>query len=219
MLCIPLNRIAKLYFLKVSVVMFLYVTWPALRNTRLSSLTHSNSMTSTAFAFKSPLYGRAHLLLTGPYVPIYFKLESDISQSDCLCPHPLRFCLLRVIALQYFILSVHNAWYGEKSANYHFWRGVCFDSFLFIHRTKNDLKVHASLSQYFIRRKKREQSMTAELIQLVLPKLRVHLFFLQAHAKCIPIISSSYHLLVYMDCVFSLLTLSLLYVCICMYIH
>lgn len=109
--------------------MLLSVTWPALRNARLSSLSHSNSMTGTAFAFKSPLYGKAHLLLTGPYVPIYFKLESDISQSDCLCPHPQRFCLLRVIALERLILSVHNAQYGEKSANYHFWRDVCFDSF------------------------------------------------------------------------------------------
>lgn len=54
--------------------------------THQPSLTHSNSMTSTAFAFKSPLYGITHLLLTGPYVLIYFKLETDISKSDCLCP-------------------------------------------------------------------------------------------------------------------------------------
>lgn len=110
------------------------VTWPTLRNACLPFLTHSNSMTGTAFAFNSPLYGGAHLLLTSPYALIYFKLESDISQSDCLCPHPLRFCLLRVIALERFIRSVHNARYAEKSANCHFWRGVCFDSLLFMHR-------------------------------------------------------------------------------------
>jgi len=109
-----LNHIDKSYLLKFSVRSYVlhYVTWTALRNARLPSLTHSNSMTDTAFAFKSSLYGRTHLLLTDPYVLIYFKLESDISQSDCLCPHPLRLCLLWLFALENVILSVYNAQYA-----------------------------------------------------------------------------------------------------------